>query len=147
MSDNAVVSQPRPYITASSNQWTSGICDCLQDLPQCCFAFWCLPCFTCLTAREAGECLCLPLLDAFGVIPPMTTALRVSVRQRYGIEGTICNDCVYSCFCGPCTWCQIAREIQTRKNPIIPDKDQTGSKRIWKFSTKSGSFTPNGGAN
>ncbi|CAJ1086677.1 cornifelin homolog A-like [Xyrichtys novacula] len=89
MSEKMVVNQPRPFITTSiSNEWTSGIFDCLQDLPQCCFAFWCLPCFTCKTARDAGECLCLPLLDAFGVIPPMTTALRVSVRQRYGIENT-----------------------------------------------------------
>ncbi len=56
-----------------------------------CFAFWCLPCFTCKTAHKAGECLCLPLLDAFGLIPPMTTALRVSIRQRYGIEvPTLC---------------------------------------------------------
>ncbi|XP_042368501.1 plac8 onzin related protein 4 [Plectropomus leopardus] len=119
MSGKMVMTQPRPLImTTTSNQWTSGICDCFQDLPQCCLAFWCLPCFTCKTAHEAGECLCLPLLDAFGVIPPMTTALRVSVRQRYGIEGTICNDCVYSFFCGPCTWCQISREIKTRTNPI-----------------------------
>lgn len=51
-----------------------------------CFAFWCFPCFACKTAHEAGECLCLPLLDSFGAIPPITTALRVSVRQRYGIE-------------------------------------------------------------
>lgn len=51
-----------------------------------CFAFWCFPCFACKTARDAGECLCLPLLDSFGLIPPITTALRVSIRQRYGIE-------------------------------------------------------------
>ncbi|TNN39085.1 UDP-glucuronosyltransferase 2B20 [Liparis tanakae] len=51
-----------------------------------CLAFWCLPCFACKTAHEAGECVCLPLLDSFGLIPPAATALRVSVRQRYGIE-------------------------------------------------------------
>ncbi|XP_054457720.1 cornifelin homolog A-like [Anoplopoma fimbria] len=119
MSEKMVVTQPRPFImTNVSNQWTSGICDCFQDLPQCCLAFWCFPCFTCKTAHEAGECLCLPLLDSFGLIPPITTAVRVSVRQRYGIEGTVCRDCVYSFFCGPCTWCQIAREMKTRKNPI-----------------------------
>ncbi|KAK5876090.1 hypothetical protein CesoFtcFv8_027092 [Champsocephalus esox] len=76
------VTQPRPDIMNSgSGQWTSDICDCLDDLPQC-------------------------------------TSLRVSIRQRYGIEGTICNDCVYACCCGPCSWCQIAREIKTRANPI-----------------------------
>lgn len=186
MSDKRVMTQPRPFIeTTVSNQWTSGICDCFHDLPQCecvylhvhsltrlayisavckvlplmhdaetcwatgqeyqqmadcrsaatvsylgfaeqyyrkvitcmiricdhldwrspavnpflffffffsgCFAFWCFPCFACKTAREAGECLCLPLLDSFGIIPPITTALRVSIRQRYGIEvWTLC---------------------------------------------------------
>ncbi|XP_074480094.1 plac8 onzin related protein 4 [Sebastes fasciatus] len=117
--ETMVVNQPRPFIrTSVSNEWSSNICDCTEDLPQCCLALWCLPCFTCKTSHEAGECLCLPLLDAFGCIPPMTTALRVSVRTRFGIEDTVCNDCVYGCCCGPCTWCQIAREIKKRKNTI-----------------------------
>ncbi|XP_061566413.1 cornifelin homolog [Cololabis saira] len=120
MSQKINTSQPRPFIaTATSNQWTSGICDCFQDPRHCCFAFWCYPCFTCITAREAGECLCLPLLDGFGIIPPITTAMRVSVRQRYGIEGSICNDCVHACCCGPCTWCQVSREFRARKSPTV----------------------------
>ncbi|CAB1345302.1 unnamed protein product [Coregonus sp. 'balchen'] len=83
-----------------------------------CLAFWCFPCFACITAREAGECLCLPLLDGFGAIPAATMSMRVGMRQRYGIEGTMCNDCVYSFFCGPCTWCQMSREMKTRFQPI-----------------------------
>uniref|UniRef100_A0A3Q4BGR2 Uncharacterized protein n=1 Tax=Mola mola TaxID=94237 RepID=A0A3Q4BGR2_MOLML len=119
MAERKVVTQPRPFVrTSTSNKWTSGICEC-------CFAFWCFPCFACITARDAGECLCLPLLDSFGAIPPITTALRVSIRQRYGIEGTICKDCVYSFFCGPCSWCQIAREIKTRMNPITVTQSHT----------------------
>ncbi|XP_029941308.1 cornifelin homolog A-like isoform X3 [Salarias fasciatus] len=121
--DKTTVIQPRPFILSStSNEWSTGVLDCFQDLPHCCFAFWCLPCFTCITAHEAGECPLLPVLDAFGLIPPMTTALRVSVRQRYGIEGTVCKDCVYSCFLGPCTWCQISREIKIRTKPITDVK-------------------------
>uniref|UniRef100_A0A3B5A4I3 Cornifelin homolog A-like n=1 Tax=Stegastes partitus TaxID=144197 RepID=A0A3B5A4I3_9TELE len=84
-----------------------------------CLAFWCFPCFTCVTSHKAGECVCLPLLDGFGLIPPITTSMRVSVRQRYGIEGTICKDCCYTWCCYSCTWCQIAREIKTRANPIL----------------------------
>ncbi|KAM4714772.1 LOW QUALITY PROTEIN: cornifelin homolog A-like [Anableps anableps] len=122
MSANIQATQPRPFImTPASKQWTrgSGICDCFQDRSHCCFTFWCFPCFACKTSKEAGECLCLPLLDAFGLIPPMTTALRASIRHRYDIEGTVCNDCVYACFCGPCSWCQISREIKTRQNPVV----------------------------
>lgn len=50
-----------------------------------CFAFWCLPCFACMTSKKYGQCLCLPLLD-IGIIPPITLAMRVSMRERYGIK-------------------------------------------------------------
>uniref|UniRef100_A0A3P9L7Y2 Cornifelin homolog A n=1 Tax=Oryzias latipes TaxID=8090 RepID=A0A3P9L7Y2_ORYLA len=87
MSVTVKTTQPRPYITTStSNEWSSGICDCFDDLRSCCFAFWCFPCFACITSKKAGECLCLPLLDGFGCIPPITTAMRVSIRKQYGIE-------------------------------------------------------------
>lgn len=71
-----------------------------------CLAFWCFPCFACKTAHEAGECLCLPLLDSFGAIPPITLAMRVSIRQRYGIEvQTLCHSkspCTCTSFLNAC---------------------------------------------
>lgn len=51
-----------------------------------CFSVWCFPCFACITARDHGECLCLPLLDSCGLIPPVTLSMRVSMRRRYGIK-------------------------------------------------------------
>lgn len=51
-----------------------------------CFAFWCFPCFACSTAKKFGECLCLPMLDGFGLIPPVALSMRSTMRQRYGIE-------------------------------------------------------------
>ncbi|XP_043953426.1 cornifelin homolog A-like isoform X2 [Gambusia affinis] len=120
MSADVQATQPRAFtMTSASKQWSSGICDCCQDSALCCYTCWCFPCFACQTAKEAGECLCLPLLDAFGLIPPMATSLRASIRHRYGIEGSVCSDCVYASFCGPCTWCQISREIKTRQNPVV----------------------------
>lgn len=36
MSIRRVVTQPRPFVaTSTSNKWSSGICDCFHDLPQC----------------------------------------------------------------------------------------------------------------
>ncbi|XP_028973452.2 cornifelin homolog B [Esox lucius] len=119
MSNKMVIQQPMAFVqTATSNQWNSEICDCTEDMSSCCFAFWCFPCFSCITSKEAGECLCLPLLDGFGLIPPITMSMRVAMRHRYGIEGTMCNDCVYSFFCTACTWCQMSREMKTRQQPI-----------------------------
>uniref|UniRef100_A0A672PKQ0 Plac8 onzin related protein 5 n=1 Tax=Sinocyclocheilus grahami TaxID=75366 RepID=A0A672PKQ0_SINGR len=105
--------QPRPFVMAhTSNQWSSGICDCCQNVPEC---EWALLSF-CYTKH--GECLCLPLLDGFGCIPPITMAMRVSVRNRYGIQGTICNDCLYSTFCGVCAWCQMSREMNVHEQNV-----------------------------
>ncbi|XP_023685039.1 cornifelin homolog B-like [Paramormyrops kingsleyae] len=119
MATKIVFEQPQPAMERfDSPDWSSGICDCCQDKADCCFAFWCLPCYACRTSRAHGECLCLPLLDVCGIVPPITYAMRVSVRRHYGIRDTMCNDCLYATFCGPCTWCQISREMKARFRPI-----------------------------
>ncbi|XP_036381551.1 cornifelin homolog B-like [Megalops cyprinoides] len=119
MTTKLVIQQPQPVVeTVQSNQWSSGICDCWEDKANCCFAFWCLPCFTCKTSQDYGQCLCLPLLD-LGIVPPITLSMRVSMRKQYGITGTICNDCLYATFCRACTWCQMAREMKQRFQPIV----------------------------
>ncbi|XP_008289072.1 cornifelin homolog B-like isoform X1 [Stegastes partitus] len=93
MSSKLVIRQPQPVMDSrDSEEWGSGICDCCDDVPECCFAFWCCPCFACITTKAYGQCLCLPLLDIFGAIPPITMSMRVSMRQRYGIKVSF-----YSC--------------------------------------------------
>uniref|UniRef100_A0A3Q3WGU7 Uncharacterized protein n=1 Tax=Mola mola TaxID=94237 RepID=A0A3Q3WGU7_MOLML len=114
MSSTLVIRQPQPVMEiCDSDEWGSGICDC------CCFAYWCLSCFACMTASKYGECLCLPLLDVFGCVPPATFSMRVSMRQRYGIKGTMCRDCLYATFCCPCTWCQMSREMKRRNIQVV----------------------------
>ncbi|XP_020776281.1 cornifelin homolog B-like [Boleophthalmus pectinirostris] len=120
MTSKMVVRQPQPVMDSLvSDEWSTGICDCCQDVPECCFAFWCMPCFACITTKRYGQCLCLPLLDMFGLIPPISMSMRVSMRHRYGIKGDMCNDCVYSFFCTPCSWCQMSREMKRREIPIV----------------------------
>ncbi|XP_034462352.1 cornifelin homolog B-like [Hippoglossus hippoglossus] len=115
-----VVNQPQPVMDSQeSDEWGSGICDCCQDVPECCFAFWCCPCFACITTRDYGQCLCLPLLDMFGVVPPVTMSMRVSMRQRYGIKDTMCRDCLFATFCNSCSWCQMSREMKRRKIQVL----------------------------
>ncbi|KAM9846757.1 cornifelin homolog B-like [Aulostomus maculatus] len=120
MTSKLVLTQPLPsMVSQESDEWGSGICDCCDDLGMCCFAYWCFPCFTCYTTKEYGQCLCLPLLDYFGLIPPISLSMRVSMRQRYGIKGTICKDCLYSTFCTPCSWCQMSREMRRRNIQVV----------------------------
>ncbi|XP_028852302.1 cornifelin homolog [Denticeps clupeoides] len=119
MTNAVILTQPQTFVVQTSNQWSTGICDCCEDMSSCCFGFWCFWCFACKTTNDLGECLCLPLLDLFGIIPPITISMRATMRQRYGIQGSICNDCVNSFFCGPCVWCQMSREKKIRGGNII----------------------------
>ncbi|XP_043997134.1 cornifelin homolog B-like [Gambusia affinis] len=123
MTTTIVIQQPPPTQVVevmNPREWSSGLFDCLGDLKTCCFAYWCFPCFACKTSKDYGEHLCLPLLDMFGVcVPPITLAMRVSLRHRYGIDGSLPNDCVLSSFCTVCIWCQMAREIEKRNAPVM----------------------------
>ncbi|KAM6949535.1 plac8 onzin related protein 1 [Aplochiton taeniatus] len=96
-----------------SSTWGSGICDCCADMNTCCCAYWCFPCFQCQTASQFGWCCCLPMMDCCMIV---SCCLRKSIRERYGIEGDGCDDCVKVVCCYPCTWCQMSREIKQRSN-------------------------------
>ncbi|XP_047463626.1 cornifelin homolog B-like [Mugil cephalus] len=119
--DWPVSSQPQSAaVSSDAAEWASGICDCCQDMKQCCFAFWCFPCFACKTSKDFDQCLCLPLLDICGgCVFPASMSMRTYVRLRYGIKGTLCNDCVCSTFCLPCVWCQMATERKKREIPTV----------------------------
>ncbi|XP_051929479.1 cornifelin homolog [Hippocampus zosterae] len=112
-------------------EWDSGLLDCCQDKGSCCYGFFCCPCLACSVAGTFGENRCLPLCDmlspavltAFGIplfAPPAALSLRVGIRNRYGVKGSMCNDILSSCFCMWCTWCQMHRELKFRKkNPTV----------------------------
>ncbi|KAM7409744.1 hypothetical protein PAMA_001302 [Pampus argenteus] len=111
--------------------WGSGLCDCFEDASTCCYGFWCCPCLACTVAGRFGENRCLPLCDmcspavlsACGIplfVPPAALALRVGIRNRYGIKGSICKDIASSCFCIWCSWCQMHRELKhQKKKPTV----------------------------
>nr|XP_032833193.1 cornifelin-like [Petromyzon marinus] len=63
-------------------------------------------CLNCRMAKDFGECFCLPIL------PGSSMALRTAIRERYHIQGSICDDCVMLTFCFCCATCQMAREIK-----------------------------------
>ncbi|XP_030648864.1 cornifelin-like [Chanos chanos] len=129
MATTVVVQQQPQKASAHLSAWSSGLFDCCQDMPSCCYAYWCCPCFACSTTGEFGESTCLPLLDIFGpgllascgvivCVPPVTLSMRVAVRYKYEIGGSLCEDIMASCCCILCSWCQMAREIKERKKPI-----------------------------
>ncbi|XP_056398794.1 cornifelin homolog B-like isoform X2 [Hyla sarda] len=106
-----ISSQPQAMqgYAASGSQWHSEVFDCCEDMGVClCGAF--VPCIlACKVATDYGECCCLPFIGG------ALLAMRTGIRERYHIPGSICNDCVCLTFCGPCTLCQMARELKQRK--------------------------------
>ncbi|XP_056398717.1 cornifelin homolog B-like [Hyla sarda] len=105
-----ISSQPltMPGNAISTSQWNSKVSDCCEDMGICCCGTF-VPCIlACKVASDYGECCCLPFLG--GAI----LAMRTGIRERHHIPGSICNDCVCLTFCGPCTLCQMARELKQR---------------------------------
>ncbi|MCJ8742183.1 hypothetical protein PDJAM_G00079240 [Pangasius djambal] len=121
-----VIQQQQPMAVPRVTAWTSGLFHCCQDMNSCLWAFCCFPCFMCRTSRKFGESLCLPLVDLLGpaiaastgmgvCVPPVTLSMRVALRYKYEIPGSLCEDILISCFCICCSWCQMHREIMYRK--------------------------------
>uniref|UniRef100_A0A8C5G1B1 Uncharacterized protein n=1 Tax=Gouania willdenowi TaxID=441366 RepID=A0A8C5G1B1_GOUWI len=111
--------------------WNTGLLDCFEDVSTCCYGFWCCPCLACTVSGRFGENTCLPLCDiitpavfsACGIplfAPPAGITMRASMRNRYGIKGSLCKDIATGCFCTWCSWCQMHRELKERKK--VPTK-------------------------
>ncbi|XP_057677581.1 cornifelin homolog [Corythoichthys intestinalis] len=132
MTTRVVVQQPESVNGLEFNQWGSKICDCCDDLRMCCFAFWCPICFESLTLNKLGESYLLSLVDytLSPFVPAITMAARQSMRHLYGIEGSMCNDCVLSTFCRWCVWCQMAREMKKRSSQIVFVNDHTRNRDL-----------------
>uniref|UniRef100_A0A673LVH8 PLAC8 like 1 n=1 Tax=Sinocyclocheilus rhinocerous TaxID=307959 RepID=A0A673LVH8_9TELE len=87
-----------PVTAVSSNQWNTGICGCFDDCNVCEFE---VPSLAFHALVYFGEYCCLPLIDLCACIPPVSMALRASVRNRYGIQPGV-KVTNYTCLC--CYW-------------------------------------------
>ncbi|XP_077083740.1 cornifelin homolog A-like [Siphateles boraxobius] len=114
----AVVLAPDNF---KQNMWSTGVCDCCDDMGICCCGLWCSYCLMCKTSEDFGECLCLPMLEICfgGILHPITFAMRSSMRERYKIRGSIQDDCCAVTCCPVCVWCQMARELKTRRHNLV----------------------------
>uniref|UniRef100_A0A096LU51 Plac8 onzin related protein 6 n=1 Tax=Poecilia formosa TaxID=48698 RepID=A0A096LU51_POEFO len=110
-----------------SENWNSDLLSCCDDMKSCCYGLWCCPCLACTVSGLFGQNRCLPLCDicspavmsAFGIplcVPPAGLALRVGIRQKYEIKGSLCKDIATSCICVWCSWCQLHRELKYRNH-------------------------------
>ncbi|XP_033959219.1 cornifelin homolog isoform X2 [Pseudochaenichthys georgianus] len=110
---NVISSQPQVTVTqytvtSGSVDWRSNVCDCGEDCGICLCATF-LPCILgCQVAQDHGESCCLPFL------PGAMIALRTSMRDKYHIEGSVCDDWLIMGCLPLCGLCQMAREQKRR---------------------------------
>ncbi|XP_041650194.1 cornifelin homolog [Cheilinus undulatus] len=110
---NVISTQPQVTVTqyavsSRSSDWSSNVCDCCEDCGIClCASF--LPCIlACQVAQDHGDSCCLAFL------PGAMIALRTSIRSKYNIEGSVCDDWVVMACLPLCGLCQMAREQKAR---------------------------------
>ncbi|KAG7234489.1 hypothetical protein INR49_004593 [Caranx melampygus] len=95
-------------ITQTGGDWSTGLFDVCGDKTTCILGALAPCCLDLSLAHQYGECLCMPLL------PGSTFALRVGIRERYKIRGSVCEDWATVCCCYPLAVCQMIREMKRR---------------------------------
>ncbi|XP_030014640.1 cornifelin homolog [Sphaeramia orbicularis] len=110
---NVVSSQPQVTVTqytvsSGLSEWSTDVCDCMNDCGICLCATF-IPCIlACKVAQDNGDSCCV------GCLPGAWIALRTSIRSRYHISGSVCDDWVIMACLTPCGLCQMAREQKIR---------------------------------
>ncbi|CAK7326780.1 unnamed protein product [Dovyalis caffra] len=104
-------------------RWSSGLCDCFSDIPNCCITCWC-PCITFGQVAEIvdrGTIPCAVSGAIYGVLlwltgcPCIYSCLyRTKMRKQLMFEDRPCNDCLIHFCCDACALCQEYRELKHR---------------------------------
>ncbi|KAK9049621.1 hypothetical protein SSX86_031410 [Deinandra increscens subsp. villosa] len=110
---------PHPFNAA----WSSSLCACCSDVPNCCLTCWC-PCITFGQIAEIvdkGNTSCGVHGALYAIINALTLCgclyscvYRTKMRSQYGLRESPCNDCLVHFCCEPCALCQEYRELKHR---------------------------------
>ncbi|CAA7033763.1 unnamed protein product [Microthlaspi erraticum] len=104
-------------------EWSTGLCDCFEDVPNCCMTFWC-PCVTFGEVAEIvdrGSTSCGTAGALYTLIACVTGCAcfyscfyRTKIRKQYNLKGDDCEDCLLHFFCEVCALTQAYRELNHR---------------------------------
>uniref|UniRef100_A0A8C4RWW7 Cornifelin n=1 Tax=Erpetoichthys calabaricus TaxID=27687 RepID=A0A8C4RWW7_ERPCA len=101
--------QPQSTNVHRTTDWTTGVCECFDDMPVCLLGTF-VPCvLACIISKQYGECLCLPCL------PGTLMSLRTGIRERHHVQGSIVEDWFMLCCIPHCALCQMSRELKIRQ--------------------------------
>ncbi|XP_023738715.1 protein PLANT CADMIUM RESISTANCE 3 [Lactuca sativa] len=114
---------PGQYVVPQpiNGKWSSSLCACCSDVPNCCLTCWC-PCITFGQIAEIvdkGNTSCGVHGALYAIIAAFTCCgclysciFRSKMRSQYGLHETPCNDCLVHVCCEPCALCQEYRELK-----------------------------------
>ncbi|CAA6658920.1 unnamed protein product [Spirodela intermedia] len=103
--------------------WSSGLCDCFDDVGNCCITCLC-PCVTFGQIAEivdGGSSSCggsgamyWAILCVTGWACLFSCFYRSKLRGQFFLEEAPCSDCLVHCCCESCALCQEYRELTHR---------------------------------
>ncbi|KAK4423408.1 protein PLANT CADMIUM RESISTANCE 2 [Sesamum alatum] len=103
--------------------WSTGLCGCFSDVPNCCVTCWC-PCITFgqvaeIVDRGTTSCGASGALYALiglisGCACIYSCFYRSKMRRQYMLRESPCADCMVHCCCECCALCQEYRELKHR---------------------------------
>ncbi|KAK9683227.1 hypothetical protein RND81_10G125000 [Saponaria officinalis] len=105
--------------------WSTGLCDCFDDVPNCCITCWC-PCITFGQNAEIidkGSSSCgvsgalyalIAIFTGSGCQFIYSCTYRSKLKLQSGMPESCLEDCCTHFWCECCALCQIYRELQHR---------------------------------
>ncbi|XP_038987620.1 cell number regulator 10-like [Phoenix dactylifera] len=103
--------------------WSTGLCDCMDDVGNCCLTFWC-PCITfgrIAEIADRGTTSCGTAGALYVIIALLTgcqwiysCSYRSKLRRQYNLPDSPCCDCCVHWCCDACALCQEYRELKNR---------------------------------
>ncbi|KAL2518783.1 Protein PLANT CADMIUM RESISTANCE 2 [Abeliophyllum distichum] len=104
-------------------KWSTGLCDCCSDVPNCCITCWC-PCITFgqiaeivdkgSTSCGASGALYTLIALVSGCACLYSCFYRSRMRRQYMLPENPCADCCVHFCCECCALCQEHRELKNR---------------------------------
>ncbi|KAJ4710550.1 protein PLANT CADMIUM RESISTANCE 2-like [Melia azedarach] len=118
---NPTYSSDANEISHAPKPWSTGLCDCCDDISICCLTCWC-PCVTFGRIAEIvdkGSTSCGVSGVLYAIILCLTGCsclyscfYRSKLRGQYFLEENPCTDCCIHCCCEECALCQEYRELK-----------------------------------
>ncbi|KAL4914913.1 PLAC8 family-domain-containing protein [Aspergillus aurantiobrunneus] len=109
-----------------SNEWSNSVWDCCSPAKTC-FMGWCCPCLLHGRVSERledpalkqgdyanGECCLFVLANYCGLAWVLVMMKRRDMREKFGIKGSVGEDCIISCCCPCCVLVQHEKELDAQ---------------------------------